>query len=72
MIVQLFLRNNSVVEISTRHVTIEGFAQDLASIGNGTAIEGTQMVKYGDFIDFYSGDFIRYSDIVAFKEPVGG
>lgn len=38
------------------------------AIGNGSAIKGTHMNKYGDFIDFYSGGFIRYTDIVAFNE----
>jgi hypothetical protein len=53
MIIKLSLRNNSVVEIKTKYVTLEGFAEDLAAIANGSAVSGTQMTKYGDFIDFY-------------------
>ena len=66
LIVDLYMRNNGVIRVETNHVTIEGFAEDLVSIKTyGDA--KTSISKYGDFIAI-GLDFIKYDDIVNFKE----
>ena len=64
--VDLYMRNNGVVRVETDHVTVEGFAEDLVGIETWGQT-GTSMSKYGDFVCI-GLDFIRYKDIVHFKE----
>lgn len=64
--VDLYMRNNSLVRVETDHVTVEGFAEDLVEIETWGKT-GTSMSKYGDFVCI-GLDFIRYKDIVHFKE----
>lgn len=67
MLIRLFLSNNSTVDFKTsKYITIEGFAEDLA-ISQTFGKDGHGFDKYGDYLAF-NNTFIRRGEIVAFKE----
>lgn len=69
MLIRLFLSNNSTFDfVTNKYVTMEGFSEDLVIV-QAFGKDGKGFFKFGDFLDF-NGMFIRYTDIVAFKEII--